>query len=181
VDSLEKRVESLEDWQKKAVNELTDIKNTLNNLAKQQEETNKRLSRIEKELKYVGKSFENFAISIEEEAIEFLTHKLRKEYNLNAFVRRFELENVAEFDIYADLGDKIILGEVKIRAGISSVKQLEKVIEKLLSKKPELRSKKIIPMIYAKRYTEGLIEECERKGIYITTGFVDLTKLKLND
>jgi len=119
-------------------------------------------------------------ISIEEEAIDFLTHKLKKEYNLNVKVRSFEIENVVQFDIFADLGDKLILGEVKARAGVRAVEQLENTIKTLLRAKPDFQNKKIIPVIYAKRYTEELIEACEKKGIYLTTGFIDLTQLKLD-
>ena len=158
VDSLEKRVEKLEKQQERMI--------------KEQERTNK-------ELRYLRRAIENMVISIEEEAIEFLTHKLKKEYNLDVKVRSFEIENVVQFDIFADLGDKIILGEVKSRAGVKAVEQLENAIKKLLKAKPEFQNKKIIPVIYAKRYTEELIETCEKKGIYLTTGFVDLTSLKL--
>jgi len=142
-------------------------------MIKQQERTNK-------ELRYLRRAIENLAISIEEEAIEFLTHKLKKEYNLNVKVRSFEIENVVQFDIFAEIGDKLILGEVKSRAGVKAVEQLENSIKKLLRAKPEFQNKKIIPVIYAKRYTEELIETCEKKGIYLTSGFVDLTSLKLD-
>jgi len=166
VDSLEKRVEKLE--------------NRVEKLEKQQEKMIKQQERTNKELRYLRRAIENLAISIEEEAIEFLTHKLKKEYNLNVKVRSFEIENVVQFDIFAEIDDKLILGEVKARAGVRAVEQLENAIKKLLKAKPEFQNKKIIPVIYAKRYTEELIETCEKKGIYLTSGFVDLTPLKLN-
>jgi len=40
-----------------------------------------------------------------------LAHKLKKEFNLNIKVRSFEIENVVQFDIFAEFHDKIILGE----------------------------------------------------------------------
>lgn len=186
VDSLEKRVESLENWQKKTVDELTDIKNSINDLAKKHEETNKRLERLEKQqermirqLKYLNNFLENIAQSIEEEARDFLAYKLKKEFNLDVEVRSLRIEKVVEIDILADLGDKAIIGEAKVRAGSKAVKQLERAIEKLLKAKPEFQQKKIIPMIYAKDYTQDLLEECKRKGIYLTSGRMDLTPLKL--
>jgi len=51
------------------------------------------------------------------------------------------------------------------------LKSLERSIEKLLEARPEFRKKKIIPVIYAKKVTPRLIEECERKRIYLTSGF----------
>jgi len=165
-DSLEKRVESLEDWQKMAVNELTDIKKTLKIIAKQQKELINAIANISEDL--------------EDDARDYLTHKLKNEYNIEVDVVPFEIENVVQFDIFADLGDKLILGEVKVRAGSKTIKQLEKAIEKLLKAKPEFQQKKIIPMIYARRYTVSLVEECKRKGIYLTLGEEgDLTPLKL--
>jgi len=164
-DSLEKRVESLEDWQKMAVNELTDIKKTLKIIAKQQKELINAIANISEDL--------------EDDARDYLTHKLKNEYNIEVDVVPFEIENVVQFDIFADLGDKLILGEVKVRVGSKTIKQLEKAVEKLLKAKPEFQQKKIIPMIYARRYTISLVEECKRKGIYLTTGYKDLTPLKL--
>jgi len=171
VDSLDKRVESLEDWQKKAVNELVDIKGTLNGMAKKQD-------RMIKQLRDINNAINNLAESVEDRAREFLTNKLKVEYNVNVPVRSFEIENVVQFDIFADLGDKLILGEVKVRAGVKAVRQLERAIEKLLEVRPEFQKKKIIPVIYAKKATEDLIEECNRKGIYLTLGYADLTPLK---
>jgi len=170
-EETNKRLESLEDWQKKAVNELVDIKGTLNGMAKKQD-------KMIKQLRDINNAINNLAESIEYRAREFLTNKLKVEYNVNVPVRSFEIENVVQFDIFADLGDKVILGEVKVRAGVKAVKQLEKAIEKLLEARPEFQKKKIIPMIYAKKATEDLIEECNRKGIYLTLGYADLTPLK---
>ena len=176
LDEINKLYEEL-----KKVNEnLTKLAERVDSLERRVEKLEKQQKRTNKELRYIRRAIENLVISIEEEAIEFLTHKLKKEYNLNVKVRSFEIENVVQFDIFADLGDKLILGEVKARAGVRAVEQLEKAIEKLLKAKPEFQNKKIIPVIYAKRYTEELIEACEKKGIYLTTGFVDLTQLKLD-
>jgi len=164
-EETNKRLESLEDWQKKAVSELVDIKKTLKILAKQQNELINAIANVSEDL--------------EDDARDYLTHKLKNEYNIEVPVIPFEIENVFQFDIFADLGDKLILGEVKIRAGSKTVKQLEKAIEKLLKAKPEFKKKKIIPMIYARRFTKALVEECKRKEIYLTTGYKDLTPLKL--
>jgi len=73
----------------------------------------------------------------------------------------------------------IRLFSVRLRwASVRAVQQLENAIKTLLRVKPEFQNGKIIPMIYAKRYTEGLIEACE-KGIYMTSGLVDLTSFRL--
>jgi len=118
-------------------------------------------------------------MQVEDVTRRFLANKLKSEYNLDVLVRSFEIDNVVNFDIFADLGDKVILGEVKARAGVKAVEQLERAIEKLLKARPEFQKKKIIPMIYAQHATEGLIEECKRKGIYLTLGYADLTPLRL--
>ena len=178
-EELKKVNENLEKQQTETNGRLERVENRLERLEKQQEKMIKEQERTNKELRYLRRAIENLAISIEEEVIEFLTHKLKKEYNLNVKVRSFEIENLVRFDIFAELDDKLILGEVKSRAGVGAVQQLENVIKTLLRAKPEFQNKKIIPVIYAKRYTEELIETCEKKGIYLTSGFVDLTPLKL--
>ena len=119
-------------------------------------------------------------MQVEDVARRFLANKLKNEYNISVVVRSFEIDNVIEFGIFADLGDKVILGEVKARARVKTVKQLERAIEKLLEIRPEFQRKKIISMIYAQHATEGLIEECKRKGIYLALGHADLTPLNLS-
>lgn len=184
--TLNNRVGSIENLQKEAIKELKEIRN-------QQEETNKRLesmdNRLEsidknqkkmvKQLSDISNAINNLAESVEYKARRFLANKLKNEYNVNVLVRSFEIENAIQFDIFADLGDKVFLGEVKVRAGVKAIKQLERAIEKLLEVRPEFQKKKIIPMIYARRATEDLIEECNKKGIYLAIEDADLTPLKL--
>lgn len=52
---------------------------------------------------------------------------------------------------------------VKMRANVKVVQQLEEAIKTLLRVKPEFQNKKIILVIYPKRYTEELIEICKKK------------------
>ena len=105
---------------------------------------------------------------LEEIIIVFLKYKSKKELNIKPEVRYLEIENVVQFDIFTDLRDKLILGKVKRRADTKTLKELEKSIERLLKVITEFRRKKIIPMIYAKKATEELIEERERKGLILS-------------
>jgi len=106
-----------------------------------------------------------------EAAVLFLEDKLEKEFNIKANIKSLEFEKIrADFDLFADLGDKLILGKVRRKATLNTLKSLERSIEKLLEARPEFGKKKIIPVIYAKKVTPRLIEECERKGIYLTSG-----------
>jgi len=143
------------------------------------ESIDKKQDKMVKQLRDINNALNSLAESIEYRARRFLANKLKNECNVNVLVRSYEIENVAQFDIFADLGDKVILGEVKVRAGARAVRQLEKAIEKLLEVKPEFKKKKIIPMIYTRRATEDLIEECNKKGIYLAIEDADLTPLKL--
>jgi len=181
-----KRLENIEDLQKKTLNELadikslllTDIKGTLNIMNNKLESIDKKQDKMVTQLRDINNALNNLAESIEYRARRFLANKLKNEYNANVVVRSFEIEDVVQFDIFADLGDKVILGEVKVRAVVKAVKQLEKAIEKLLEAKPEFKNKKIIPMIYTRRATEDLIEECNKRGIYLAIEDADLTPLK---
>jgi len=142
---------------------------------------NKELDLLEKKARKTVRMLNDLAQSyLNEAAVRFLEDKLEKEYGIKATIISIIFEKInAEF-IVADLGDKLILGKVRRRATLKTLFSLEKSIEKLLKIKPEYQKKKTIPMIYAKRVTEGLIEECKRKGIYLTLGEEgDLTPLKL--
>ncbi|EZQ10009.1 DNA repair protein [Candidatus Acidianus copahuensis] len=134
---------------------------------------------IRKDVKVIKKTLENLSISIEDEAIEFLAYKLRKDYNIDVNVISLNIQKVVEIDIFAELSDSIVVGEVKVRAGIKAIKQLEDSITKLMKVRPELGKKKIIRMIYAKKMTPDLIEECRKRGVYLTNGISDLTHLVL--
>jgi len=141
----------------------------------------KDLDLLEKKVRKTVRKLNDLAQSyLNETAIRFLEDKLEREYGIKVTIIPIIFEKIGAEFIVADLGDKLVLGKVRRRATLKTLFSLEKSIEKLLKIKPEYQKKKIIPMIYAKRATEELIEECRRKGIYLTLGEDgDLTPLRL--
>lgn len=151
------------------------------NAEKKKDSITKELERNEKEMRKTVKMINDLAHSyLTEAAILFLEDKLEKEFNIKANITSIEFEKRADFDLFTELGDKLILGKVRRKATLNTLKSLERSTEKLLEAKPEFRKKKIILIIYAKKATEQLIVECKRKGIYLTLGYAeDFTPLKL--
>jgi len=134
----------------------------------------KELERNEKKLRKTLKMIDDLAHTyLTEATVLFLEDKLKKEFNIKANIISIEFEKGADFDLFANLNDKLILGKVRRKATLNALKSLERSTEKLLEAKPEFRKKK--PIIYAKKVTPRLIEE---KGIYLTSGFTgDFTPL----
>lgn len=190
MERLDKRIDETINMFKKEVTDLREevtgvkretmsLRQEVTNLRNDVKDMKKDIRLIKKDIRDIKRTIEGLSISIEDEAIDFLTYKLKKEYNITAIVQSLEIPKVVEIDLYAEHNDYVFIGEVKMRAGVKAITQLENAIEKLLKVKPELSKKKVIPIIYAKRVTFELIDECKKRGIYLTNGISDITPLVL--
>ena len=145
---------------------------------KRDERFNAAIKRLDKQIRQLNNMIENLTGSLEQEAMDYLEYKF-KQLGLDVSLSRFEVKGKFEVDIYGETGDYVIIGEVKARAGVSTLSQLMKVVKRLEDHKPEIRNKKKVLIIYSPSVTKQLIEECEKEGVYLTNGYKEFTQLKL--
>jgi chromosome segregation ATPase len=145
---------------------------------KRDERFNAVIKRLDKQIRQLNNMIENLTGSLEQEAMDYLEYRF-KQLGLDVSLSRFEVKGKFEVDIYGETGDYVIIGEVKARAGVSTLSQLMKVVKRLEDYKPEIRNKKKVLIIYSPSVTKQLIEECEKEGVYLTNGYKEFTQLKL--
>jgi TolA-binding protein len=145
---------------------------------KRDERFNAVIKRLDKQIRQLNNMIENLTGSLEQEAMDYLEYRF-KQLGLDVSLSRFEVKGKFEVDIYGETRDYVIIGEVKARAGVSTLSQLMKVVKHLEDYKPEIRNKKKVLIIYSPSVTKQLIEECEKEGIYLTNGYKEFTQLKL--
>ncbi|MCG2909895.1 MAG: hypothetical protein L7G92_04890 [Stygiolobus sp.] len=145
---------------------------------KRDERFNAVIKRLDKQIRQLNNMIENLTGSLEQEAMDYLEYRF-KQLGLDVSLSRFEVKGKFEVDIYGETGDYVIIGEVKARAGVSTLSQLMKVVKRLEDYKPEIRNKKKVLVIYSPSVTKQLIEECEKEGVYLTNGYKEFTQLKL--
>ena len=145
---------------------------------KRDERFNAVIKRLDKQIRQLNNMIENLTGSLEQEAMDYLEYRF-KQLGLDVSLSRFEVKGKFEVDIYGETRDYVIIGEVKARAGVSTLSQLMKVVKRLEDYKPEIRNKKKVLIIYSPSVTKQLIEECEKEGVYLTNGYKEFTQLKL--
>jgi hypothetical protein len=83
-----------------------------------------------------------------------------------------------ELDIYGSDGSLTFLGEAKTRLAVRHVKRLEKKIEMVRMREPELLRGRVVMTIYAMWVHPEAFEECRARNIWLNMPDRELTELE---
>ncbi len=136
-------------------------------------EHDKKFNEIIAEIKEIRSYMDRTSISLEEEAREVISYKLR-ERGIDISLRRLFIEGL-EVDIYGCTDDLCVVGEVTTRLGVGLVKRILGLVEEVRRKVPEVRDKRILAVIYTLWATPESIEEAEKRGIWVVEALRELT------
>jgi chromosome segregation ATPase len=175
-EKLEKMIAEMKEENKKR-DEKFEV--AMESIERENKKRDKTINKLLKQNQQILRTLENLTGSLEQEAIEHMEYVIKSKLNVDVELYRLELLHKLEIDIYGEFGGYVIVGEVKARAGISTLKKLEEKIKKLKAYKLEIEKKKIIPVIYAMTVTKELVESCNKKGVYLTNGYKDYSPLPL--
>ncbi len=81
-------------------------------------------------------------------------------------------------DIYGSDGSLTFLGETKTRLAVRHVKRLEKKIETVRMREPELLRGRVVMTIYAMWVHPEALEECRARNIWLNMPDRELTELE---
>jgi hypothetical protein len=81
-------------------------------------------------------------------------------------------------DIYGSDGSLTFLGETKTRLAVRHVKRLEKKIETVRMREPELLRGRVVMTIYAMWVHPEALEECRARNIWLNMSDRELTELE---
>jgi len=131
------------------------------------------LKEIREDMRDIKAYIERTSISLEEEAREVLTNRL-KTMGITIKLDSLILPDV-EINIYGVNDDLCIIGETSTRAGIRIIESLERKIKILERKYPEYLRKNTVKVLYTMWATNDTIMEAKNKGIWLLKAIEDLT------
>ncbi|QOJ78786.1 hypothetical protein IG193_08570 [Infirmifilum lucidum] len=128
----------------------------------------------------IATTLERLTLSVEEEALEVVGYRLEKELGVRVELSRVFVDG-EELDIYGASGDLCVLGEATVRLGVGLVEELERKVELVRAKRPELLRRKLIKVIYADYATPEALRLAEERGIWVLKWSGDLTQRKIHE
>lgn len=115
---------------------------------------------------------ERTSLTIEEEAREIISHRLR-ERGLELSISNLVLPDM-ELNLYGADDEVCIIGEVSTRAGARIIEEVDEKIAELSRKHPQYLRRKTIKAVYTMQATPEAIEAAQNRGIWLLKATGDL-------
>jgi chromosome segregation ATPase len=133
---------------------------------------------LKNEQKSMRVMLERLTLSVEDEARDVISYRLRRELGIDVRLDRIFV-NEREINIYGVSGEVCVVGEATVRLGVSLVEELEEKIELIRKERPELLKPKLIKVIYADYSVTRALELASNYNIWVLNWKGDLTPRKI--
>jgi len=138
------------------------------------------IATLSRKVDVISRTVERLALSLEEEAIDVVRSRLRDDLGVIIDLDRVFIDD-KEINIYGVSGDLCVVGEATIRLGRSLVEELERIVEFIKSKRPDMLRPKLIKVIYAYYATDDAKKLASEKGIWVVRSRGDLTSRVIHE
>ncbi|MEM3081701.1 MAG: hypothetical protein QW756_04490 [Nitrososphaerota archaeon] len=129
-------------------------------------------------LNRVAVTLDRLTISVEEEALSFIKHRLKTDMGIDVKLTRIFIDS-REINIYGCSEDVCVVGEAAVRLGTGLVEELLNKIDLLKSRRPDLLRAKLIKAIYTDYATPDSLEYARERGVWVLKWSGDLTPMKI--
>ncbi len=146
----------------------------IKSLRKEQISLRQEVAEISRKIDMLNRSLERLTLSLEEEAIDVIKHRLSDDLGISIDLVSIVVDK-KEINIYGVSDDLCVIGEATVRLGKSLVERLERMIEYIRNRKPNLLRKRLIKVIYTFYATEDAKKLAIEKGVWIIRGRGDIT------
>ena len=126
------------------------------------------------ELRELRTSVERLTLSVEEEAREVVRHRLREELGVDVPLDGIRVDD-EEIDIYGASGDLCVVGEATVRLGVKLLDELERKIDYVKKRRPELLRPRLIKVVYTDYAVPSALERARDRGVWVLKWSGDLT------
>ncbi|MGC9182782.1 hypothetical protein [Caldisphaera sp.] len=181
IRKLWEEVKELKESQNKLWEEVKELKATQNEILKEIAklwqavgDLRKDVNELKETTKNMQRTLERLTLSVEDEGKEVIEYRLEKELGEKIKLDRIFIDN-EEIDIYGASNELLVIGEATVRLGVGLIDEMERKIEKVKEKRPDLIRKRMIKLIYVDIATPDSIELAKKKGIWILTVKGDIT------
>jgi len=123
-------------------------------------------------------TLDRLTISVEEEALDVIRHRLKNELGLDIKLRRIFVGE-REINVYGALVDTCVIGEATVRLGTGLIQELEEKIEALKRMRPELIKPRIIKVIYTDYAPPSALELAKEHDVWVLNWKGDLTARRI--
>jgi chromosome segregation ATPase len=128
---------------------------------------------IRKELVDVKSYIERLSLTLEEEAWEVITSRLRR-MGVDVKLTRLILPEL-EINIYGAVDDLCVLGEASTKVGVGVLRSVDEKLTELRRRYPEYLRRKVLKVVYTMWATEDAVKEAKKRNIWLLKALEDLT------
>jgi hypothetical protein len=129
-------------------------------------------------LNRVATTLDRLTISVEEEALSVIRHRLKTDLGVEIRLSRLFIDS-REVDVYGAAEELCVVCEATVRMGTGLVDELLDKIAFIKVRRPELLRPRIIKAIYTDYATPDALEYAMGKGVWVLNWSGDLTPLKI--
>jgi len=126
------------------------------------------------EMSRVTAYIERTSLTIEEEAREIISYRLRSR-GIMLKLSSLLLPDL-EINVYGVDENLCIVGEASTRAGVRIIEKLDEDIVKLSRKHPEYLREKTVKVVYTMQATPDAVQEARERGVWLLKATEDLTQ-----
>jgi chromosome segregation ATPase len=177
-NKLWEEVRSLREGQNKLWEEVRTLREDVGTLKEDVRTLKEDVGTLKNEQKSMRVMLERLTLSVEDEARDVISYRLRRELGIDVRLDRIFV-NEREINIYGVSGEVCVVGEATVRLGVSLVEELEEKIELIRKEKPELLKPKLIKVIYADYSVTRALELASNYNIWVLNWKGDLTPRKI--
>ncbi|GAB6945544.1 hypothetical protein [Vulcanisaeta sp. JCM 14467] len=139
------------------------------------------LSQMRETINQMNRTLQKLTYSIEDEAIDVVSWKLRERLGVNVRLGRLVIteggREVLELNIYGVTDDLCVVGDATLDLRVNKVRELIKAIDELRSRYPQYLRPRVIKVLYCMRYVPEAIDEARKNGVWVLTWREELTPL----
>ena len=146
----------------------------IRSLRKEQISLRQEVAEISRKIDILNKALERLTLSLEEEAIDVIKHRLSDDLGISIDLITIVVDK-KEIDIYGVSDDLCVIGEATVRLRKSLVERLERIIEYVKDRRPGLLRKRLIKVIYTFYATEDAKKLAIERGVWIVRARGDIT------
>jgi len=145
MEKLWEEVRHLREGQEKLWEEMPDMRITLNRVAV---------------------TLDRLTISVEEEALSFIRHRLKTDLGVEMQLNRLFIDS-REVDVYGVADDLCVVGEATVRLGSNLVYELLDKIALIRMRRPDLLRSRLVKAIYTDYATPDALDYARNKGVWV--------------
>ncbi len=139
-----------------------------------------KLDEVRKDIKDIKESLRRLIGELESEARDVVSIYINTEYNIKVDIKKLEIRDIVEINLYGHFNDICIIGECKNRIGPSVLLKVLLDAIKLHKHRPDMLKEKIILVVYGLRIIDLAKRFALKYGIGLITprGFIIKPKIQ---